>query len=169
MKANELIQQITEQVHKNANVRVVFGDAIDKGDITIIPVAKVTLRGGGGGGQGGSPICIPNGKFNITQLQVQGQKSDPNPSTAKPSEDNASTGNFGMGLGLEIKTIPLGYIHIKNGEARYKEIVDTTKIALNDMLLAGFMMLMFTRMVVLIIRKFKTNPKKLPNAKAIQK
>lgn len=141
MKANELIQQITEQVHKNANVRVVFGDPIDKGEITIIPVAKVLVRGGGGGGKG------PQGSNKEAQTQ--------------DSPEENKTGH-GMGLGLEINTTPMGYIHIKNGEARFKEITDTTKIATNGMIFAGFMMFMFSRIVIFIVRSLKSKPAKQP-------
>jgi uncharacterized spore protein YtfJ len=172
MKANELIQQITEQVHQNANVRVVFGDAIDKGDITIIPVAKVTVKGGGGGGFGGPGGSVSMSAGIISQAQSQSQRAHPEekPFDSTNQEPKKSGSGGGMGLGLEISTTPLGYIQIKNGEARYKEIVDTTKIALSGMFLAGFMMLMFTRIVVLIVRKFKTtSPKKLPKQNNIQK
>lgn len=141
MKVNELIQQITEQVHKNANVRVVFGDPIDKGEITIIPVAKVIVRGGGGGGKG-----------------PQGPNKEPQ--TQDSPEEN-KTGQ-GMGLGLEINTTPLGYVHIKNGEARFKEITDTTKIATNGMIFAGFMMFMFARIVIFAMRTFKSKAPKHP-------
>ncbi len=141
MKVNELIQQITEQVHKNANVRVVFGDLIDKGEITIIPVAKVIVRGGGGGGKGP-------------------QNQSPEPQTEDKPQEN-KTGH-GMGLGLEISTTPLGYIHIKNGEARFKEITDTTKIATNGMIFAGFMMFMFARIVIFAMRTFKSKSPKHP-------
>lgn len=50
MKAQDLIQSITEAVESHVNVRIIFGDPIERKNITLIPVGKVQLRGGGGGG-----------------------------------------------------------------------------------------------------------------------
>ncbi len=138
MNAKELIQQINEQVQKNANVRVVFGEAIEKGTITIIPVAKVTLRGGGGGG-GNPPEKTP---------------ADETTPKDKPK-------GFGMGLGLEIKTTPLGYIEIKDGQARFKEIEDSTRVALAGIALAGFIFFTVGRIISLSIRSSRRKASKL--------
>jgi uncharacterized spore protein YtfJ len=52
MNTDEVIQNITDKVQKTANVKVVFGDPVKEGRITIIPVAKTSVKGGGGGGKG---------------------------------------------------------------------------------------------------------------------
>jgi uncharacterized spore protein YtfJ len=52
MKIDEIIQSVTEKVEKTANVKVVFGDPVKEGKLTIIPVAKTSVKGGGGGGSG---------------------------------------------------------------------------------------------------------------------
>jgi uncharacterized spore protein YtfJ len=54
MNPVELVQTVKEQVEKSANVRAIFGEPIEKGDVTVIPVARVRVCGGGGGGQGKS-------------------------------------------------------------------------------------------------------------------
>ena len=46
------LERIGELVGSKANVRVVFGEPISKGDLTVIPVARV--RWGFGGGSGSS-------------------------------------------------------------------------------------------------------------------
>ena len=97
MNAKEIIQEITDKVQKNSNVKVLFGDPIKEKDITVIPVATICLRGGGGGGFG---------------------------------EDSDKKKGGGMGLGLQLITRPVGFIEIKNGETKFVEIIDRTKIIL---------------------------------------
>ena len=50
MKAKEVVDEVTAKVQKTANVKVVFGDPIEKDTLTIIPVATTKVSGGGGGG-----------------------------------------------------------------------------------------------------------------------
>ncbi len=45
----EIINEVTEKIQKSANVKVVFGDPAEKGDITVIPVAQVCVKGLGYG------------------------------------------------------------------------------------------------------------------------
>jgi uncharacterized spore protein YtfJ len=49
---DELLQQIGETVGSKANVSTVFGDAVERAGITVIPVAKARFGFGGGGGGG---------------------------------------------------------------------------------------------------------------------
>jgi uncharacterized spore protein YtfJ len=52
---DELLQQIGETVGGKANVSTVFGDAVEREGITVIPVARARFGfGGGGGGARGS-------------------------------------------------------------------------------------------------------------------
>ncbi|SEG97194.1 Sporulation protein YtfJ (Spore_YtfJ) [Nonomuraea solani] len=46
------IMELLEESKDAATVKRVFGDPIQHGDITVIPVARVTQGGGGGQGQG---------------------------------------------------------------------------------------------------------------------
>ncbi len=173
MNAKEVISEITTQIQKNANVRVVFGEPIDKGAITIIPVAKVVVKGGGGGGIGcpGGSVSLSAGF--ISQAQSQPQRSNPVEASLEDTNENKekskpSSSGGGMGMGLQIETIPLGYIEIKDGQARFKEIEDTTKVALAGIMLAAFMFFSISRMVTTIARmsqhKAKKIQKKIPEA-----
>jgi uncharacterized spore protein YtfJ len=49
---DELLQQIGETVGGKANVSTAFGDAVEREDITVIPVARARFGFGGGGGGG---------------------------------------------------------------------------------------------------------------------
>jgi uncharacterized spore protein YtfJ len=49
---DELLQQIGETVGGKANVSTVFGDAVEREGITVIPVARARFGFGGGGGGG---------------------------------------------------------------------------------------------------------------------
>ncbi|HLU72510.1 MAG TPA: spore germination protein GerW family protein [Nonomuraea sp.] len=46
------IMEIAEKSKDSANVKRVFGDPVQHGDVVVIPVAKVAYGGGGGAGQG---------------------------------------------------------------------------------------------------------------------
>jgi uncharacterized spore protein YtfJ len=52
VNVNELIKEVTDKIHKNARAKAVFGDPVEKGDRTIIPVSRVSVWGSGGGGFG---------------------------------------------------------------------------------------------------------------------
>lgn len=47
------IESIVERLQRSANVRSVFGDPIERGDKTVVPVARAAFGFGGGYGSGG--------------------------------------------------------------------------------------------------------------------
>ncbi|NHN61232.1 MULTISPECIES: GerW family sporulation protein [Halorussus] len=47
------IESIVERLQRSANVRSVFGDPIERGEKTVVPVARVAFGFGGGYGSGG--------------------------------------------------------------------------------------------------------------------
>ncbi len=49
--ADRLLERIAERVGAKASVRAVFGEPILKGDLTVVPVARVRWGFGGGGGR----------------------------------------------------------------------------------------------------------------------
>ena len=118
MNAKEIIQEITEKVQKNANVKVVFGDPIKDKETTIIPVATICIRGGGGGGFG----------------------------EGIDKKDNSKGG--GMGLGVQVITRPVGYIEIKNGNSNFVEIIDRTKIILGGIALTAIIGLFIKKAII---------------------
>jgi uncharacterized spore protein YtfJ len=155
MNTKELMSEVTSQIQTNANVRVVFGEPIDRGNLTIIPVAKVLVSGGGGSGNGGA-ICIPTGKFNIAQAQFQPKTIHNTPTNeTKPTPPPSST----MGIGLSIETYPLGYIEIKDDHAKFKPIEDATKTSIAGILLAAFSIFSVFRFMNNVLRVSKHKPK----------
>ena len=49
---SRLLERLANQVGGKAGAKAVFGDAVDRDGITVIPVARVRWGVGGGGGQG---------------------------------------------------------------------------------------------------------------------
>jgi uncharacterized spore protein YtfJ len=50
--ATDVVDELARRVSPNASADTVFGDPVSKGDVTVIPVAKVSWAIGGGGGAG---------------------------------------------------------------------------------------------------------------------
>jgi uncharacterized spore protein YtfJ len=50
--ANELLEQIGQTVGQKAQASTVFGEAVEREGVTVIPVAKARFGFGGGGGRG---------------------------------------------------------------------------------------------------------------------
>lgn len=85
MSATELLEKISENLGSAANVRAVFGEAIEFPGKTVVPVAKVAYgfgagsgmgRKGGdpageGGGGGGGVRAFPAGALEITAEQTR--------------------------------------------------------------------------------------------------
>lgn len=109
MKPDELIQKIVDQVQKSANIKAILGDPIKQNNLTVIPVASLSVRGGGGGG--------------IKPQKEPGKESEPQ--------------QGGMGLGVSISIKPIGYIHILGDNAEFVPIVDRTKIMMSGLIVGG--------------------------------
>ena len=52
---DELLERIGQTVGQRAHVSTVFGEPVQRDDLTVIPVAKARFGFGGGGGSGGPP------------------------------------------------------------------------------------------------------------------
>ena len=92
-RAEKMLSELAERVGKRAGVDTVYGDAVERDGVTVIPVAKVRWAFGGGGGRG---------------------------------EDEAHHGTGeGTGGGGGVSAAPMGYIEIRDGEARFVRISDT--------------------------------------------
>jgi hypothetical protein len=51
--AERFLEGLAERIGTHANVTAVFGEPIERGDVTVIPVARVRWGFGGGQGEGG--------------------------------------------------------------------------------------------------------------------
>lgn len=50
------LEGVAERIGARASVTAVFGEPIDRGDLTVIPVARVRWGFGGGSGEGGDEV-----------------------------------------------------------------------------------------------------------------
>jgi uncharacterized spore protein YtfJ len=125
MEIKELIAEIKANIEKTVNIKSIFGDVKKVDNVSIIPVASVRFQGGGGGGFG--------------EMDAK-KKEMPEPlEEAETEKEGAKKGRSskGGGLGMKVDASPVGYIEIKDSNARFVEIVDKTKIILKGMKLAG--------------------------------
>ncbi len=115
MDVKEIIQEVTEKIQQSANIKAVFGDPVERANITVIPVSKTSISGGGGGGFG-----------------------------HYDDEDRPKGG----GLGMRVKTTPVGYIELTNDSARFVEIAQPSKIIMAGMALGAFTVFSFSRVLL---------------------
>jgi uncharacterized spore protein YtfJ len=91
-RLDALAERLAERVGGVANAGAVFGDPVERGGVTVIPVAKVRWGAGGGGGTG-----------------------------VKSRQGGEDTGEGGGG-GAGVMASPVGYIEIRDGEARFVRV-----------------------------------------------
>ncbi|HKO56806.1 MAG TPA: spore germination protein GerW family protein [Thermoanaerobaculia bacterium] len=80
MPENSLVERIGEVVQVHANARQVYGEPVERGGLTIIPVARVQWGFGGGGighgalergGGGGGARATPAGYIEVRDGQAE--------------------------------------------------------------------------------------------------
>jgi uncharacterized spore protein YtfJ len=81
-----MLDRLAQRLGGSATVSTVFGAPVERGDLTVIPVAKATYGFGGGSG--------------------------------------SANGHDGTGGGGGVRVVPVGYIEIHQGAARYRPIRD---------------------------------------------
>lgn len=108
MDAKELMQELAAKIERAANVKAAFGEPV--GQDGVIPVARVSVRGGGGGGTGDMP-------------EVEGQ--------------SGRGRGRGLGVGLNIVTTPVGYIKRTAQGAQFVPVVDRNRAILAGAVVAG--------------------------------
>lgn len=128
MEIKKVIQEFKEQIEKTANVKSLFGEPTEVGELTIIPVASVDMKGGGSGGIGtaGKP------KNEQAEAEVEEKEEAPAPE------------GKGGGMGLNVKASPVGYIEIKDDNSRFVEIVDKSKLLFQVVKIFGVMLIMWS-------------------------
>jgi uncharacterized spore protein YtfJ len=93
-RVDDLVEGLASRVGMRASANAVFGDAVTREGVTVIPVAKVRWGFGGGAGRG-----------------------------VGAKEQGMDTGE-GSGGGGGVMASPLGYIEIRDGQAEFKRIRD---------------------------------------------
>jgi uncharacterized spore protein YtfJ len=150
MNTKEMMKELTDNFEKSGNVRVCFGDPFEKDDLTIIPVAKIHAKGGAGSGSAGMPNCKQKKSTDgsATEEAENVESKEPTDNIEKEEEPKVAQGG---GMGIDINSTPLGYIQISNGEAEFKVIQDSDKIALAGMILSGLTMFMITHAICRLV------------------
>lgn len=105
MEPKEMMQDLANKIERTANVKAAFGEPV--GQDQVIPVARVSVRGGGGGGAGD---------------MAEGEK----PRRGK-----------GLGLGMQIVTAPVGYIKRGANGAEFVPVVDRNRAILAGAVVAS--------------------------------
>lgn len=111
-RIEDFVERIAERVGGTASVRAVFGDAIERNGITVIPVAKV--RWGFGGGAGSGPVPVGPGRPGGSPF------SDPAAPLAATREE--ATPGAGSGGGGGVTADPIGWLEIGPGGASFRPI-----------------------------------------------
>jgi uncharacterized spore protein YtfJ len=95
-RMDDIAGGLASRVGMHASANAVFGDAVTRDGITVIPVAKVRWGFGGGSGRG----------------------------TDGSEDDGTIDAGEGSGGGGAVMASPLGYIEIADGVAEFKRIRD---------------------------------------------
>jgi len=104
---NEFVSQLSESIGRRANVGTVFGEPVNHGAVSVIPVASVSW--GFGGGSGGSR---PDG--------APSSGADPSAETRRHRRWGIARGGGGGGGGANLH--PVGYILIRDDDAEFRPI-----------------------------------------------
>jgi len=97
--ADDKFAKLVETLGGTASAQAVFGAAVEKDGVTIVPVARVRYGVGGGGGRG--------------------------PGRKKRREGDGDQVGYGQGGGVH--AAPVGYIELRDGQASYKRIADPVR------------------------------------------
>ena len=93
-RTDAFVENLASRIGMRATASAVFGDAVTREDVTVIPVAKIRWGFGGGSGRGAE------------------------------SKDEGEDSGEGSGGGGGLMASPLGYIEIVDGHADFKRIRD---------------------------------------------
>jgi uncharacterized spore protein YtfJ len=110
--------QVIERLARTAQPDVVFGQPVERGEVTVIPCAEIMLGMGMGSGSGAS----------------------------QATEKAPAAGGEGAGSGGAARGRPVAAIIITRDAVRVEPIVDVTRVALAGLTTAGFMAFWLARL-----------------------
>ncbi|MGE5602812.1 MAG: spore germination protein GerW family protein [Nitrososphaerales archaeon] len=125
-KANAQVDELMRRM----NAQAVFGEPIQKGNVTLIPVAAVTYGFGVGQGYGRGP------------RNKEGQPVGPE------AEQGEGAGAGGGGGGM---ARPLGYIKIDENGAKWEPTMNMTLVSVSGMLLAAWNVFWVMKMIRTVV------------------
>jgi uncharacterized spore protein YtfJ len=126
-RAAQTAEQVLDRVARTARPDVVFGQPVERGDVTLIPCCEVAMGMGMCSGSGTNPTPARSG---MASDQGTGMGS-----------------GEGMGAGGGARGRPVAVIVITQGTVRVEPILDVTKVALAALTTAGFMAFWVARLV----------------------
>jgi uncharacterized spore protein YtfJ len=114
------LKEVIQEITDKSGAKAVFGAAYVKDRVTFIPVAKVSIHACG---------CERDAQAGA-KAEGMGKKKK------------------GPCMGVSGKTIPLGYIEIRQGKARFVEIVDKGKLLQTGLVLGGLAFFLLARLAI---------------------
>ncbi len=115
-----------DELMRRMNVTAVFGEPIQQGNVTLIPVASVTYGFGSGQGWGRNPQA------------KEGQPAAPEASQG----EGAGAGGGGGGMAR-----PLGYIKIDENGAKYEPTMNMTLVSISGMMMVAWNLFWVMKMI----------------------
>jgi len=106
----KILEQIKSLIKAHTGVEMAFGQPTQVGDMTVIPVARISFGLGGGGGKGGSK-----------PVKKEEPTAEGNPD--EPSRSAGGSEGEGGGGGGGLKTEPLGIYAIKGDKVRFHPVI----------------------------------------------
>jgi uncharacterized spore protein YtfJ len=123
--AAKVNSQVDELIRR-MNAKAVFGEPIQQGNVTLIPVASVTYAFGSG----------------------QGWGRGTNPKEGQPAEPEGSQGEgAGAGGGGGGLARPLGYIKIDENGAKYEPTMNMTLVSISGMMMVAWNLFWVMKMI----------------------
>ncbi|SRR5690554_4512880 len=121
MNLDSIFAQIKQVMHGSAGAKFSFGNPMNVGDLSVIPVAKISFGFGGGGGSSADKKKKDSKKASPDQEQKPQDSEQSSPKQPKQPE-------FGGGGGGGIKTEPIGIYAIKGDKIKFYPIVTVREI-----------------------------------------
>ncbi|MDD2505877.1 MAG: GerW family sporulation protein [Candidatus Cloacimonetes bacterium] len=110
MKMDSLFSKIKSTIQSGAGANLSIGNPSKIGDVSVVPVARVSFMFGGGAGKS------PNRKQEKKTLPENSENPEETPK------------NEGFGGGGSVKTDPVGIYLIKNETAKFYPIISVREI-----------------------------------------
>lgn len=139
MKFIEILAQVRSILSKGAGADIAFGRATQVNDLTVIPVARISMAFGGGSGSSPASKKAANPKDSPAEEPQADQTGEP-----KPVHE-------GGGGGGQVKTTPVGIYTIKDDKVKFYPL-----IGFREML----MVLGMLSLLIIKLRKLKPSKRK---------
>ena len=133
--AGDRFSKLVESLGATASAQAVFGAAVEKDGVTIVPVARVRYGVGGGGGRGAA---------------------------RKKKHAEGDQDQVGYGHGGGVQAAPVGYIELRDGQATYKRIADPVRPMALLLLFPLVGVIAFAAMAMISVRSARSMRGMLP-------